>query len=51
MIELYEPSEMVESFYAMVKSPAVGFDGAAPVPDFAFLSSEGQGMTNANPVG
>jgi len=36
MIELFEPSEMVESFYAMVKSAAVGFDGADPVRDFAF---------------
>jgi hypothetical protein len=36
MIELYEPSAMVDSFYAMVKSAAVGFDGADPVRDFAF---------------
>lgn len=36
MIELYAPSEMVESFYAMVKDAAVGFDGTNPIREFSF---------------
>lgn len=36
MIELYAPSTEVETFYAMVKDAAVGFDGTDPLRPFAF---------------
>lgn len=36
MIELYAPSPEVESFYAMVKDAAVGFDGTDPIREFSF---------------